>query len=194
MKTIFVLAAILALVMSTTNAGWAESEEAKVQHMITAVADAVTAFPHTKDHQSVLKFFMKDFSSVDDMERGSIQTLENSLAEIEKDLAKESLIISEQISHIAVHVFGTVAWATYDDVLTIARPQGTAKEEDVCTAIFRKTDRGWLYQHEHCSAYLTHDDTELEDGSRLTRGENSAVERNSAKLIQSSPRFSQSSY
>ena len=167
MKTIFVLAAILVFAMFSTDEIRAESEEATVRHVLTAVADAVTAFPDTKNRQSVLKFFLQDFSSVDDVERGSIQTLENTLTEIEKDLTKQALIMSEQITNITVRVFGTVALSTYDDTLTITGQQGTVKEEGVCTAVLRKTDVGWLYQHEHCSSYPKRDDTELQDGNRL---------------------------
>lgn len=176
MKTMSILVALLALVMSSRDEVWAESEEATVQHVITAVADAVTAFPHTKDRQSVLKFFMNNFSSIDDVERGSIQTLEKTLTEIEKDLAKESLIMTEKISNITVHLSGKVAWATYDDMLTLARQHGTVEEEALCTAILRKTDAGWLYQHEHCSAYPTQSETELRDGNQLTRHERNAAE------------------
>jgi ketosteroid isomerase-like protein len=178
MKTMCVLAVLLVLVMSSSDEVLAESEEATVQHVITAVADAVTAFPHTKDRQSVLKFFMQNFSSIDDVERGSIQTLENTLTEIEKDLAKESLMMTEKISNITVHVSGTVAWATYNDVLTLARQHGTVEEEALCTAILRKTDAGWFYQHEHCSAYPTQPETELRDGSQLTRHERSVAAGN----------------
>ena len=173
MKTMSILAVLLVLVIYSSNEVWAESEEATVQHVITALADAVTAFPHTKDRQSVLKFFMKDFSSIDGLERGSIQTLENTLTEIEKDLDNESLMMTEQISNITVHMSGTVAWVIYDDMLTLARQHATVEEKALCTAILRKTDAGWLYQHEHCSDYPTQSGG---DASELTRHEGSTSE------------------
>ena len=176
MKTMSILAVLLVLVIYSSNEVWAESEEATVQHVITALADAVTAFPHTKDRQSVLKFFMKDFSSVDGLEHGSIQTMENTLTEIEKDLANESLMMTEQISNITVHMSGTVAWVTYDDVLTLARQHATVEEKALCTAILRKTKAGWLYQHEHCSAYPTQSEKDPRDASELTRHEGSTSE------------------
>ena len=60
--------------------------------------------------------------------------------------------INEQISDIAVHTGGALAWATYQDRVTIAAHGGTMDAMTLCTAIFRKTLTGWVYRHEHCSS------------------------------------------
>lgn len=128
---------------------WAISEEETVQRVITDMASAVTAFPTTRDRHSVLKYFAKEFSSIDDAERGSLQTVEHMLADIEE--GPSFLKVTERISNIVVHLTGNIAWSTYDDVLTIQGEQMREEDMSVCTAILTKTETKWLYLHEHCS-------------------------------------------
>ncbi len=176
MKTMSLLAAIIMLVLWTTNQAWAESEEAAVQRVITDLANAFAAFPRTKDRQSVLKFFTKDFSSVDDEDRGSLQDVEKMLTDLEMELNRGPVMIADRTSHIVGHVAGAFAWATYDEVLTIARGQVTVEDAGPCTVILRKTQTGWLYQHEHCSSSRTQQGPASQETSKLA-----SHERNTTK-------------
>lgn len=170
--------------MWASHSAGADSEEAGVRQVIVGVADAATAFPCTKDHDSVLRFFAKDFSSIDDVEQGSIQNLEHTLRQLERDLADDALTITDRVSDIVVHVVGSIAWSTYKEKLTIVHRDGTAEDESLCTAIFIKTDTRWLYQHEHCSSYPTMPATDLQDSSQLTRIESHLSQGVSGRLLQ----------
>ena len=167
MRTMSLLATIMMLALSTTNGVSAGSEEAAVQQVITDLAQAVAAFPQSKDRQSILKFFAKDFSSVDDAEWGSVQDIETMLKNLERELSRTPLTITNRASHIVVHIAGTFAWATYDEILTIEGEQITVDDAGLCTAILTKTTTGWLYQHEHCSSSRTQQNPAIQETSRL---------------------------
>jgi len=79
------------------------------------------------------------------------------------------LAITEEISNLEVHVQGTVAWSTYDDVLRITHSDGIVGERALCTVVFRKIESAWLYTHKHCSAYSTKPETGLQESSKLTK-------------------------
>jgi hypothetical protein len=145
----------------------AGAEEAAVQQVITDLTRAVAAFPQTKDRQSILRFFAKDFSSVDDGEWGSVQDIETMLKNLEGELSRAPLTISNRASHIVVHMAETFAWATYDEILTIEGEQVTVDDAGLCTAILTKTTTGWLYQHEHCSSSRTQQGSAPQETSRL---------------------------
>lgn len=178
------VATVTMFVMWPSNSAGADSDEARVRQVILGVAEAATAFPRTKDHDSVLRFFAKDFSSIDDVERGSIQNLENTLRQLERDLADDVLTITDRVSDIVVHVGGAIAWSTYKEMLTIAHRDGTAEDESLCTAILIKKDTSWLYQHEHCSSYPPLPATDLQDSSKLTSIENHLSQAVSWRLLQ----------
>jgi hypothetical protein len=151
-KALTLFAMIMMLAVWATNEVSAGSEEAAVQQVITDLTHAVAAFPQTKDRQSILKFFAKDFSSVDDGEWGSVQDIETMLKNLEGELRQAPLTITNRASHIVVYIAGSFAWATYDEILTIEGEQVTVDDAGLCTAILTKTTTGWLYQHEHCSS------------------------------------------
>lgn len=164
-----ILVATLSMVPICPEPAWPDSDEARVRQVILDVADAVMAFPRTKNYESVLRFFAKDYMSIDDSERGSIENLKHTLRELERDSLQETVTITEEISHLEVHVEGTVAWSTYDDVLRITHSSGIVGARALCTAVFRKIERAWLYTHEHCSSYSTEPGTGLQERSKLTK-------------------------
>jgi len=59
-----------------------------VRQAILDVADAVMAFPRTNNYESVLRFFAEDYMSIDDSERGFIETLKQTLRELGRDSLK----------------------------------------------------------------------------------------------------------
>jgi ketosteroid isomerase-like protein len=167
MGAMSLLAMIMMFALWTTNEVSAGTEEAAVQQVITDLAQAVAAFPQSKDRQSILKFFAKDFSSVDDAEWGSVQDIETMLKNLERELSRAPLTITNRASHIVVHIAGTFAWATYDEILTIEGEQVTVDDAGLCTAILTKTTTGWLYQHEHCSSSRTQQNPAIHETSSL---------------------------
>ena len=148
---------------------WPASEDLEVHRVIRDLAEAYMAFPQTRDRQSVLQYFAPDYSFFDDMGARSFQDLERMLADLEQDLAHGPVVITEQITHIAVHhLASTLAWATYQDRVIVVRNGRTTEDEALCTAIFHKTPGGWVYQHEHCSPNILDNESVPDELTRLT--------------------------
>ena len=167
MKLLLPVSLLIACMVWTASPAWPNSEEVKVQRVITDLAEAYMAFPQTHDRHSVIKFFAPDYSFFDDAEPRSLHDHESMLADLERDLARGPVVITEQISDVAVHVDVTMAWARYQDRVTIARHDGTTEYAALCTSIFHKTSRGWVYQHEHCSSYALGNNANLQAQPRL---------------------------
>jgi hypothetical protein len=96
-----------------------------------------------------------------------VQDIETMLKNLERELSRAPLTITNRASHIVVHIAGTFAWATYDEILTIEGEQITVDDAGLCTAILTKTTTGWLYQHEHCSSSRTQQNPAIQETSRL---------------------------
>ena len=136
----------------------AGQEEAAIEKTIAGVSRAFSEFPKTKNRQSILGFYGKDFSSIQDGRFYSAKEYEKYLAEIEGQLRTSPMSISSKVSNIKTQVAGAVAWAFYDYEFTIARGnQVLEHEQGKCTAILKKESAAWLIQHEHCSK-LAEDD------------------------------------
>jgi len=148
---------------------WPASEDLEVQRVIREAAEAYMAFPHTRDRHSVMKYFAPDYSFFDDMGARSYQDIERMLADLEQDLTRGPVVIIEQITNLTVHQLDrTLAWATYQDRVTVVRLGRTTEDEALCTAIFYKTPTGWVYQHEHCSSNVLDQEPEPDELTKLT--------------------------
>ena len=148
---------------------WPASEDLEVQRVIREAAEAYVAFPQTRDRHSVTKYFAPDYSFFDDIGARSFQDIERMLADLEQDLARGPVVITEQITHITVHqVDRTLAWATYQDRVTVVRLGRITEDEALCTAIFHKTLTGWVYQHEHCSSPMLDNEPVPDELTKLT--------------------------
>ena len=169
MKPFLPVSLLVICMVRAASPAWPDSDDGKVQRVITDLAEAYMAFPQTRDRQSVLKFFAPDYSLFDDGELRSFQDLENMLADLERDLARGPVVITELISDIAVHSDLAMAWATYQDRVTIAQQEGTTEYAALCTAIFHKTLMGWVYRHEHCSSSSLGNEADLLAQPRLAR-------------------------
>ena len=171
MKPFLSITLLVACTVWTASSAWPDSDDAKVRQVITDVAEAYMAFPQTRDRQSVVRSFAPDYTFFDDAEVRSFQDFERTLAELEEDLARGPIVITEQITDLAVHVDVAVAWATYQDRVTIVRDGDTTEYAALCTAILHKTQTEWVYQHEHCSSSSPGNDTDLQERATLTRNQ-----------------------
>jgi hypothetical protein len=169
MKPTLQISLLVAYMVLAASPAWPDTENLKVQQVITDLAEAYMAFPQTLDRHSVLKYFAQDYSFIDEAGAHSLQDIDRMLADLEQELPGGPVVITEQISEIAVRVEGVLAWATYWDRVTIARHGDTTDDVAHCTAIFRKLPTGWVYQHEHCSSHTLDKDAEHNELTKLTR-------------------------
>jgi ketosteroid isomerase-like protein len=169
MKPTLQISLLVACTVWATSPAWPDAEDLKVQQVITDLAGAYMAFPQTRDRHSLLKYFAQDYSFIDEAGPHSLQDIERMLADLEQELTRGPVVITEQISEIAVHVEGLLAWATYWDRVTIAQHGDISDDVAHCTAIFRKLPTGWVYQHEHCSSHTLDKDAEHNELTKLTR-------------------------
>jgi ketosteroid isomerase-like protein len=168
MKPALQILLLVAYTVCVSSPAWPNSEEQKVERVITDLAEAYMAFPQTRDRRSVMKYFAPDYSFFDDAGPRSLQDVERMLADLERDLAHGPVVITEQISDIAVHLDGAIAWATYEDRVTVARRGDTTEDAALCTAIFHKMLTGWVYQHEHCSSHPLGNESDTQELTKLT--------------------------
>jgi len=152
MKPTFQISLLIACTVWAASPAWPEAEDLQVQQTITDLAEVYMSFPQTLDRHSVLRYFAPDYSYFDDAEHRSLEDMTRVLDDLEREVTRGPVSINEQISDIAVHTGGALAWATYQDRVTIAAQGGTMDAMTLCTAIFRKMLTGWVYRHEHCSS------------------------------------------
>ena len=132
----------------------ASEEITAIKKTVTDFAKAMTNFPRTRDKGSVLKFGTKDYVEITDGEMDNAQGIDKYLSELLKQInLGDPIGISYEVANIDAHVAGTIAWATYQYSYKLGRG-GLAldEKEGMCTAIFKKEGKVWLYQHEHCSS------------------------------------------
>lgn len=131
----------------------AGQDEDAVQALLIDAAKATSEFSRTRDPQSVLKAYAKDYVGIQDGESETRETIEKWLSEYgaELDKGNPSRFLGE-IFGIKVRVSGTLAWATYDYVFKlVANGEIQTEDRGLCTSILRKEGSAWLIQHEHCS-------------------------------------------
>ena len=133
----------------TKSAGVAEIEKTFADQ-----AKAITDFPRSRDKQSVLRFFTADYVGLSDGEWVNIKEQEKSLSAIIEQLNLGAPIgVSYQVTNIQTHVSPTAAWATYDVEYKLGRGGVPVQERSgKCTAVLRKENGAWLFEHEHCSS------------------------------------------
>ena len=131
----------------------AGQDEDAVQALLIDAVKATSEFSRTRDPQSVLKAYTKDYVGIQDGESETRETIEKWLSEYgaELDKGNPSRFLGE-IFGIKVRVSGTLAWATYDYVFKlVANGEIQTEDRGLCTSILRKEGSAWLIQHEHCS-------------------------------------------
>lgn len=132
---------------------WAATEEDAVREAILHSVKAIADFPTTRDRQSVLGLYARDYSGTQDGESETLDAVQAWLEEYEALLRQGSPVrYAGNISDLTIRVSGTIAWATYRyrfQMLSAGQVQG--EDNGLCTNILRKEGAGWVIQHEHCS-------------------------------------------
>jgi ketosteroid isomerase-like protein len=131
----------------------AGQEETTIGKTILDMAKSMTDFPRTREIQSVLKFYTKDYDSISDGKLLSINEIEKLLLDMEEQINLGNPVgISYKVTNIKVEASGNIGWATYDYLLkTGAGGQVMMEEQGNCTGIYKKKGTVWLIRHEHCS-------------------------------------------
>ncbi len=133
------------------------AEAAAVKTTIINQAKAMTEFTRTRDKSSILKFTTKHYIGISDGEWESAEGSDKFLLQVLEQINLGGQIgISYQVSDIPTHVSGESgdhAWAMYDFNSKLGRGGYPVHEKQGrCTAILRKADIRWFYEHEHGSS------------------------------------------
>ncbi len=132
---------------------WAGQDEDAIHALLIETSKVTSEFSRTRDTQSVLNMYAKDYVGVQDGEAETVETIQKWLEDYGTELDKGSpLRFLGEVFGINVRVSGPLAWATYDYVFKLVS-DGKIQAEDrgLCTSILRKEGSAWLIQHEHCS-------------------------------------------
>jgi ketosteroid isomerase-like protein len=136
-----------------TSSGGKSQEETLIEKRLLDLANAQTQFPHTKDSQSILRFYSPDYEGINNGKSESLKDIEKSLAdELEQINLGAPIGISSKIASIKTSVTGPSAWATYESEYKVGSGGAVLQtNQEKCTAIFKKQGDSWLIRHEHCS-------------------------------------------
>jgi ketosteroid isomerase-like protein len=153
MTRLALVVAIVALPAFAGSLALAGQDEEAIQALLIESAKATSEFSRTRDAQSVLKAYAKDYVGIQDGEAETRETIEKWLTDYgaELDKGNPTRFLGE-VFGLKVRVSGPLAWATYDYVFKLVA-NGDIHTEDrgLCTSILRKEGSAWLIQHEHCS-------------------------------------------
>jgi len=143
----------------------AARDAAEVARTIAASAKALSDFPKTRNKESVLSFYTKSYTVVENGEESSLEDQRQLLADLQSRLEQgEEIGISSRTWNIQVRVSGKIAWATYDYEFTIALgEEDSGADQGKCTSILVKSGSSWRVEHEHCSSQCPWDDEEDEE-------------------------------
>jgi len=136
-----------------TPSGGKSQEETLIEKNLLDLANAQTQFPHSKDSQSILRFYAPDYEGINNGKSESVKDIEKSLADVLEQINLGAPIgISSKITNIKTSVTGPSGWATYESEYKVGSG-GTVLQtnQEKCTAIFKKQGDSWLIRHEHCS-------------------------------------------
>ena len=140
----------------------APRETAAVETLITDSAKALTAFPRTRSIESVMAFYAKDYTGIENGEEWTADDTRQLLSDLEERIDLGLRVgVSCKASNIKVRITEAVAWATYDYSLKIgADGEALDDEEGKCTAVLEKVGGSWLFKHEHCSTLCPNEEEE----------------------------------
>jgi ketosteroid isomerase-like protein len=144
---------LLIVFLSWTGVAWSAEETESIEKTVNEAAMAAASFSETRDKQTVLKLYTKDYVGIQDGETETRDSIEKWLLDYESELNKGSTLrFISVVSNLHVRMPGSTAWATYDYVFQAVR-KGELEGQDSgqCTTVLRKEGSIWLIQHEHCS-------------------------------------------
>jgi ketosteroid isomerase-like protein len=141
-------------------------QAALVAKTIAGSARALNDFPRTRNVESVLAFYAKDYTGIENGEETSLNDQRQLLSDLAERIGRgESVGISSTARNVRVRVAGSMAWATYDYVFKIAVGEEDWDEEDgKCSSVLEKSGSTWLLEHEHCSSVCPDEDDEESEG------------------------------
>ncbi len=153
MMHLAVVAVTIALPVFAGSVAFAGQDEEAIQALLIESAKATSEFSRTRDAQSVLNAYAKDYVGIQDGESETRETIEKWLSDygVELDKGNPTRFLGE-VFGLKVRVSGPLAWATYDYVFKlVANGEIQTEDRGLCTSILRKEGSAWLIQHEHCS-------------------------------------------
>lgn len=149
---------LLLVCLSWTAVAWPAQEEESPERTVKEAAMAAATFSETRDKQTVLKLYSKDYVGIQDGVTEMRDSIERWLSDYESELNKGSTLrFIGALSSLNVRRIGSAtAWATYDYVFqAIRNGELEAQDSGQCTALLRKESSSWLIFHEHCSKTRT---------------------------------------
>lgn len=149
---------LLTVCLSWTAVAWSAQEEESPERTVREAAMAAATFSETRDKQTVLKLYSKDYVGIQDGVTERWDSIERWLSDYESELDRGSTLrFIGALSNLNVRMIGTTtAWATYDYVFqSIRKGELEAQDSGQCTALLRKDSSSWLIFHEHCSKTRT---------------------------------------
>ena len=152
---------------TSRSAEHASREAAAVQRTIEASARAFTEFTRTRSIESVLAFYAKDFTGIENGQDAGLDSQRELLEDLRDQLSDGASVgLSFRATNVEVRVTGSIAWATYDYLFRIAASDGAWDEEEgKCSSVLEKSGASWLFKHEHCSSLCPDEGTD-EDPDR----------------------------
>jgi ketosteroid isomerase-like protein len=144
---------LLMVCLSWTGVAWSADERESIEKTVKEAAMAAATFSETRDKQTVLKLYTKDYVGIQDGETETRDSIEKWLSDYDSELNRGSTLrFISVVSNLHVRMPGSTAWATYDYIFQAVR-KGELEGQDSgqCTTVLRKEGLIWLIQHEHCS-------------------------------------------
>jgi ketosteroid isomerase-like protein len=154
MKVLIVSSIIACFLSLPLSFAFAAQEDDGIEKVITGSAKALSDFPRTRDKQSVLKFYTKDYFGIHNGELETLQTTDKMLSDLDKQLKLGKPVgMLVEVKDIKVHMFGTIGWATSQYEYKFGEAGNVVQEErGTCTSIHKKVGELWLIDHDHCSS------------------------------------------
>lgn len=125
-----------------------------VSKTIEASTRAFSEFPKTRSIESVLSFYSREFTGVENGAESDLDAQRALLEDLREQIAQGAFVgLSLQARNITVRTAGDFAWATYDYRFRIGSAGGDWDEEEgKCSSILARSGRAWRFVHEHCSS------------------------------------------
>lgn len=133
--------------------GGKSQEETLIEKTLIDLANAYTQFPHTKDVQSILRFYTQDYEGINHGKAESVKDIGQSLADVLERINLGAPIgILVKVTNIQPSVTRSSGWATFEYDYKLGSGGAVLEtEQGKCTTIFKKQGDAWLIRHNHCS-------------------------------------------
>jgi ketosteroid isomerase-like protein len=130
-----------------------QEETAAIDSIISGWASAYNEFPRSRDPQSILKIYSRNFTGIYDGQPSRYADVQKRLQGWAERFAlgnQAGMVVRGE--DVSIHVDDRLAWVTYKTVYkTGTNGQVVSQEEGFCSDVFSKDSGAWLLVHEHCS-------------------------------------------